>query len=69
MTDLFDQFLLSFMSCRNPEAEGQAMPHFVVVAQSCLTRDPMNCATPGFPVLHCLPEFAQIQVLGISDGI
>ena len=22
----------------------------------------MDCSTPGFPVLHCLPEFAQIHV-------
>ena len=24
--------------------------------------DPMDCSTPGFPVLHHLPEFAQIHV-------
>ena len=24
--------------------------------------DPMDCSTPGFPVLHYLPEFAQIHV-------
>ena len=24
--------------------------------------NPMNCSTPGFPVLHYLPEFAQIHV-------
>ena len=24
--------------------------------------DPMNCSTAGFPVLHSLPEFAQIHV-------
>ena len=30
------------------------------VAQSCLTlSDPMDCSTPGFPVLHQFPEFAQ----------
>ena len=23
---------------------------------------PMDCSTPGFPVLHCLPEFAQTHV-------
>ena len=28
----------------------------------CLTLcDPMDCDTPGFPVLHYLPEFIQIQ--------
>ena len=30
------------------------------VAKLCLTLcDPVNCSTPGFPVLHYLPEFAQ----------
>ena len=24
--------------------------------------DPMNCSMPGFPALHCLPEFAQTHV-------
>jgi len=24
--------------------------------------DPMDCCTPGFPVLHLLPEFAQTHV-------
>ena len=31
--------------------------------------DPMDCSTPGFPVLHCLPEFAQTHVHGVSDAI
>ena len=35
------------------------------VAQSCLTlRDPMDCSTPGFPVLHHLPvQFSSVQLL------
>ena len=34
------------------------------VAQSCPTLcDPMNCSIPGFPVSHCLLEFAQTHVL------
>ena len=33
------------------------------VAKSHLTFcDPINCSTPGFPVLHSLPEFAQTHV-------
>ena len=33
------------------------------VAQVCLTLcDPMDCSTPGFPVLHHLPELAQTHV-------
>ena len=33
------------------------------LAKSCLTLcDPMDCSSPGFSVLHYLPEFAQIHV-------
>ena len=40
------------------------------VAQLCLTLcDPMDCSTPGLPVLHCLPEFTQTYVHGVSDAI
>ena len=31
--------------------------------------DPMGCSTPGFPVLHCLQEFAQTHVHWVSDAI
>ena len=40
------------------------------VAQWCLILcDPMNCSTPGFPVLHHLPEFAQTHVHWAGDAI
>ena len=43
---------------------------FSSVAQSCLTLwDPMGCSTPGFPVLHYLPELAQTHVHLLSDDI
>ena len=29
----------------------------------------MNCSTPGFPVLHHLPELAQIHVHWVNDAI
>ena len=29
----------------------------------------MDCSTPGFPVLHYLPEFAQTNVPQVSDAI
>ena len=29
----------------------------------------MDCSTPGFPVLHSLPEFAQTHVHQVSDAI
>ena len=31
--------------------------------------DPMDCSMPGFPELHCLPEFAQTHVHQVSDAI
>ena len=43
--------------------------HFSV-AQSCLTVcDPMDCRTPGFPVLHQLLEFTWTHVHRVSDTI
>ena len=40
------------------------------VAQSCPTLcDPMDCSMPGFPVLHCLPEFAQTHIHWVGDAI
>ena len=40
------------------------------VTQLCLTLCyPMNCSTLGFPVHHHFPEFAQVQVHGISPTI
>ena len=53
--------ILSYMSCL-----------YIIVIQllsyvhSC---DPMDCSTPGFPVLHSLPEFAEIHVHWASDAI
>ena len=38
--------------------------------QSCLTLcDPMDCSTPGFPVLRHLLELAQTHVHWVSDAI
>ena len=40
------------------------------IAQSCLTLcDPMDCSTPGFLVLHYLPEFAQMHVHWVGEAI
>ena len=40
------------------------------VTKSCLTLcDPMDCSTPGFPVLHYLPEFVQTHVHWVGDVI
>ena len=46
------------------------VPKFSSVAQSRLALcDPMDCSTPGFPVHHQLPEFTQIHVHRVGDGI
>ena len=43
---------------------------FGSVPQSCPTLcDPMDCGTPGFPIYHQLPEFAQTHVHWVSDAI
>ena len=40
------------------------------VAESCPTLcNPMNCSLLGFPVLHYLPDFAQIHIHWVSDAI
>ena len=40
------------------------------VAQSCPTLcNPMDCSTPGFPVLHHLLELAQTYVHWVSDAV
>ena len=40
------------------------------VAQSYPTlRDPMDCSTPDFPVLHHLPELAQTHIHWVGDAI
>ena len=47
-----------------------SVPCFCLVAKSCPTVcDHMDCSTPGFPVLHYLPESAQIQVHWVNDAI
>ena len=41
-----------------------------LVAKSCLSLcNPMDCGSPDFPVLHCLPDFAQTHVHWVSDAI
>ena len=43
---------------------------FSSVAQSCpILCDPMDCSTPGFPVLHRLSEFTQTHVHQVGDAI
>ena len=47
-------------------------PHqaFVIVQSQVVSLcDPMDCSRPGSPVLHCLPEFAQIHVHWVGHAI
>ena len=45
--------------------ESQTLCCCCSVTKLCLTLcDPMDCSTPGFTVLHHLPEFAQTHILG-----
>ena len=40
------------------------------VVKSCATLcNPMDCSTPGLPVLHYLPEFAQTHVHWVGEAI
>ena len=42
-----------------------------MVSHCCLVSlcDPMDCSMPGFPVLHPLPQFAQVHVHKVGDAI
>ena len=49
--------------------------HFLIstccsVTKSCLTLcNPVNCSTPGFPVLHYLPQFVRTHIHWVGDAI
>ena len=58
-------------ACLGCQASYKGLPkNGCSVAKSCLTPcNLMDCSTPGFPVLHSLPEFAQTHVSWVSDKI
>ena len=61
---------VSLFANRNDSWKEPINVQFSSVAQSCLTLcDPMDCSTPGFPVLHQLPEPTQTHVHWVSDAI
>ena len=56
------EFLITFYGCVHDGNEGN-FDFCCSVAKTCLTLcDPMDCSTPGPPVLHYLPGFVQIHV-------
>ena len=66
-------FSLYFPSCSHCRVGANYLVHhcgFSSVIQSCPTLfDPMGCSTPGFPVLHQLPELTQTHVHWVGDAI
>ena len=50
--------------------KGQALLCCCSVIKLCLTLcDPVDCSSPGFPVLHHLLEFAQTHVHWVGDAV
>ena len=50
-----------------PQQKNWLALQFSSVTKSCPTLcDPVDCSTPGFPVLHYLPEFAQTHSCPLS---
>jgi len=43
--------------------------HFFLLSLSHVLCEPMDCNTPGFPVLHCLPEFAHFFFSSYRNAI
>ena len=43
--------------------------HIISTSVISTLRDPMDCSTPGFPVLHHLLELAQTHLHQVSDVI
>ena len=66
-------FLNGFKVVRSLEPHIQLTKSVVVFVVPLLSHvrlcDPMDRSTPGFPVLHCLLEFAQSQVHWVGDTI
>ena len=53
-----------------PRALRDHLTKFNSVAQLCLTLGiPMDCSTPGLPVLHQLPELAQTHIHRVGVAI
>ena len=61
----------SFSGCYNVPGLGACQrPCCCSVFKSCLTLwDFVDCTTPDFPVLHCLPELAQTHFHWVDDTI
>ena len=70
-TDDITEMIENIKTCFNKEMSSFIeFFKIVIVVQMCLTLcNPMDCSMPGFPVLHHLPELAQIHVHLVNDAI
>ena len=58
-----DMNLCKLWEIEEPGVLQSSSGQFSSLIRSCLTLcNPMDCRTPGFPVLHHLTEFAQTHV-------
>ena len=69
-------FLLSFLSISLPSLTCKELVTLQTLCWGLLLfffgptlRDPVDCSTPGFPVLHHLPELSQTHVHWVDDAI
>ena len=63
-------WLLSHYNSTAEQPQHRSSDQIRSVAQSCPTLcNPKNHSTPGFPVLHYLPEFAQTHIHWVGDAI
>ena len=68
-TVVIDLKILCIQETESRTAGTKGLLQFSSVAQSYPTLcDPMNCSTPGFAVLHHLPEFAQTRPRSHEDS-
>ena len=62
----------SIWSVKKKEKKG-VLNHLVAPVVELLSHvrlcNPMDCSTPGFPVLHCLPELASTHAHRVGDAI
>ena len=67
---LHSECLIKHHSSKGPVSNSTLTSHCYSFTKSCPTHfNPMGCIMPGFPVLHCLPEFAQTHVHWANDAI
>ena len=59
----YTKYKVTFTCCAASRIDNSERPPSVTLC------DPKDCGTPGFPVLHSLPEFVQTHVHWVSDAI